>query len=288
MLSPEEIERFQRHILLPEVGLVGQQCLRASRIVVSGSAGSLAAQFLRESGVGRVEERHDANIPRLHVSASGFLGRAWLLGFADGSACESCASSAGHPIMDDATEGFGVVAGTIAGLAVNAALQMLIEPQDSLYLEYNARELILRWEDLGKNPECPACGREEEPTAKPEPSGAFVPAVCEVNPGSGEISAEELYRRRRGKDSVTVIDVRERGERELGYITDSLWIPLSDVAGRLAEMDVNQEFVVYCKAGARSAKAVKIMRDAGFEHVWNLSGGILAWAERVDPSLPKY
>lgn len=102
-----------------------------------------------------------------------------------------------------------------------------------------------------------------------------------------DISVEDLKRLRDEGADVTLIDVREPRERAICHIGGQL-IPLGTLAGRLGELDPDAHIVVYCRSGGRSANAVKAMRGAGFENVRNLNGGILAWIERIDPSLTPY
>ena len=84
-----------------------------------------------------------------------------------------------------------------------------------------------------------------------------------------------------------MLDVREPHEYQIVNINGHL-IPLGDLPTRVHELDSSREIVVHCKSGARSAKAVDFLRKSGFKRATNLTGGILAWAERIDPSLPKY
>ncbi len=102
-----------------------------------------------------------------------------------------------------------------------------------------------------------------------------------------DISVEELSRLRDEGADFVLFDVREPREYEICHLDGEL-IPLGQLAGRLGELDKNAHIVVYCRSGGRSAKAVSAMRGAGFENVWNVNGGILAWIERIDPSLTKY
>ena len=84
-----------------------------------------------------------------------------------------------------------------------------------------------------------------------------------------------------------MLDVREPHEYQIVNIKGHL-IPLGDLPTRVHELDSSREIVVHCKSGARSAKAVDFLRQSGFKRVTNLTGGILAWADRIDSSLPKY
>lgn len=98
------------------------------------------------------------------------------------------------------------------------------------------------------------------------------------------IHAEDLKQRLDVHDDVFILDVREPDEYRAGNIGGHL-IPLNDLPKRLDELDPNRETVVHCRSGVRSAKAVEFLRAQGFHNVKNLIGGILAWAEKVDPCL---
>ncbi len=96
--------------------------------------------------------------------------------------------------------------------------------------------------------------------------------------------AEDLKQRLDAKDDIFVLDVRDLDEYKAGNIGGHL-IPLNDLPKRVGELDPNREIVVHCRGGGRSTKAVEFLRARGFGNVKNLAGGILAWAEKVDPSL---
>ena len=112
--------------------------------------------------------------------------------------------------------------------------------------------------------------------------------TSDTTPGTGDVTVEELKSRLDGDDSVLLVDVREQREFEICRIPGSVLIPLGELPARMSELDGHADMVVHCKSGARSAKAVAILRDAGYTHARNLQGGILAWIDRVDPTLPKY
>jgi adenylyltransferase/sulfurtransferase len=102
-----------------------------------------------------------------------------------------------------------------------------------------------------------------------------------------EISVEELKKKLDAKEDIFVLDVREPHEYKICNINGHL-IPLNDLPRRVQELDPSKEMVVHCRSGVRSAKAVGFLRQAGFAKVTNLAGGILAWADRIDPKMPKY
>jgi rhodanese-related sulfurtransferase len=111
----------------------------------------------------------------------------------------------------------------------------------------------------------------------------------ETNQQMAEITATELKQRLDNGDDVQIIDVREQKEFDYARIPDSTLIPLGQVLNRMAEIDAGRDTVVHCKMGGRSAKAIEILRGAGYSgKLANLKGGILAWSNEVDPSVPKY
>lgn len=104
-----------------------------------------------------------------------------------------------------------------------------------------------------------------------------------------EITATELKQRLDKGDDIQIIDVREPAEVAVARIPDSIHIPLAQVINRMSEIDPARETVVHCKMGGRSAKAIEALTHAGFQgKLSNLKGGITAWSNDVDPSVPKY
>ena len=114
--------------------------------------------------------------------------------------------------------------------------------------------------------------------------------MSQANPQEmAEITATELKERLDRGDSIQIIDVREPAEYEAARIPDSKLIPLGEVLNRMGEIDESRETVVHCKMGGRSARAIEALRRAGFQgKLLNLKGGITAWSNEVDPSVPKY
>ena len=100
--------------------------------------------------------------------------------------------------------------------------------------------------------------------------------------------ANELKQKLERGDKVKILDVREPNEYQINRIPGATLIPLGDVARRYAELDPEEEMVVHCKMGGRSAKAADFLRSVGFKNVRNLTGGILEWIDKVDPTQPKY
>src|SRR5262249_3535502 len=145
------------------------------------------------------------------------------------------------------------------------------------------RELKLR-----KDPECPVCG--EQPTIH---QLIDYQQFCGVQPHAGtngeqDITAPELAERLQRGDRLFLLDVRNPEEREIGRLPGATLIPRPELPDRVNELDVTNEIVAYCKVGGRSARAVEFLKQAGFSRLHNLKGGIAAWSEEVDPSVPKY
>jgi adenylyltransferase/sulfurtransferase len=104
-----------------------------------------------------------------------------------------------------------------------------------------------------------------------------------------EISAKELKERLDRGDDLQIIDVREPNEYETARLEGAKLIPLGQVVNRMSEIDATRETVVHCKLGGRSAKAIEVLTGAGYTgRLMNLKGGITAWSNDVDPSVPKY
>ena len=149
------------------------------------------------------------------------------------------------------------------------------------------RELKLR-----RDPDCPVCG--DSPTVTQlidyEQFCGITPAtqVLDDSSSGDDVTVEELKISIDNNEGIFLLDVRESQEHRICSIPGSVLIPLGELSSRINELSSNEDVVVHCKSGVRSAKAVKILRDAGFQKVKNLSGGILRWIDVVDPSSPKY
>ncbi len=161
-------------------------------------------------------------------------------------------------------------------------------------LLYDALDMSFRELKVRKNPRCPICGPDatirelidyQEFCGIHPPSAHAVPAATN---GSGEITPTELKALLEQGVKTVILDVRNPEEIAICRIAGSKVIPLPELPARLSELDTGAPYVVHCKSGMRSAKAIGIMQAAGFTHLKNLTGGILAWIKDVDPSLPPY
>src|SRR6202035_1340672 len=186
----------------------------------------------------------------------------------------------------------GILPGLVGVMQATEVIKLILgagEPLIGRLLLIDALGMKFRELKLRKNPECPVCGTHPTVT-KLLDYNQFCGIRGEEKPvetGVPEIQVEELKRRLDAKDDLFVLDVREPHEYKICNIGGHL-IPLNDLPNRVHELDSSREIVVHCKMGGRSAKAVEFLQQSGFKKVQNLAGGITAWAERVDPKVPKY
>ncbi|MEE9162766.1 MAG: rhodanese-like domain-containing protein, partial [Candidatus Neomarinimicrobiota bacterium] len=155
-------------------------------------------------------------------------------------------------------------------------------------LLFDALAMSFQTVALDKNPDCPACG--DQPTIT---ELVDYDAFCGVQPETPATATNAVRQLEAAAlaqllDGVTLVDVREPFEAQIATIPGSKLIPLASLPHRLAELDPAEEIVLYCHTGVRSLDAAQTLQRAGFEHVWNLEGGIQAWSTAVDPSVPQY
>ncbi len=235
--------------------------------------------------------------PNVYASIFRFEGQASIFGGEDGP-CYRCLYPEPPPpgLVPSCAEGgvLGVLPGLLGVIQATEVVKLILgvgEPLIGRLVLVDALAMRFREMRIRKNPECPICGtnptikelidynqfcgiRGEESEAK---SDAKIPVI----------DVAEFKRRLDAGDDIFVLDVREPHEYQICNIGAQL-IPLGDLPKRVHELDSSREIVVHCKSGARSAKAVSFLRQSGFKRVTNLTGGILAWADKVDTSLPKY
>ena len=187
----------------------------------------------------------------------------------------------------------GVLPGIIGMLQAIEAIKLVVgigEPLIGRLLHFDALKVKFRELNLRRDRECPVCG--ENPTIF---SPIDYEQFCGIrsrpvrdHDGHPTISVHELKRKMEGNGGFTIVDVREDFEYEIARIEDSKLIPLGELPARLDELQQDEEIVLLCKSGARSAHAAELLRAAGFTRAYNLEGGIDAWADKIDPAMPKY
>jgi molybdopterin/thiamine biosynthesis adenylyltransferase/rhodanese-related sulfurtransferase len=234
--------------------------------------------------------------PNVYGSIFRFEGQATVFAY-EGGPCYRCLYPEPPPpgLVPSCAEGgvLGILPGIIGLIQATETVKLILGAGQSLVgrlLLYDALGMKFRELKLRRNPECPVCG--DHPTiTKLIDYQEFcgIPAhPAEPAPVTGEIDVAEVKARRDRGDSFVLLDVREPHEYQIARIPDTRLIPLGDLPKRLNELNQNDEFVVHCKSGMRSAKAVDLMKQAGFKKVRNMTGGILAWSDKIDASVPKY
>jgi len=234
--------------------------------------------------------------PNVYGSIFRFEGQASVLATRQGP-CYRCLYPEPPPpgLVPSCAEGgvLGVLPGIVGAIQALETIKLIIgqgEPLIGRLLLFDALRLRFRELKLRKNPDCPACG--SHPTIEhlidyDEFCGLRGQEAEPMN-HIPEITALELKRMIDQRHDFRLVDVREPHEFDICRIPGSVLIPLGDVPARMSELDSAQEIVVHCRSGVRSARAVDFLQKAGFRHIHNLRGGILAWSDQVDPSVPKY
>ena len=235
--------------------------------------------------------------PNVYASIFRFEGQASIFGAKDGP-CYRCLYPEAPPpgLVPSCAEGgvLGVLPGLLGVMQATEVIKLILgvgEPLIGRLVLVDALAMRFREMRIRKNPECPVCGAHPTVTELID-YNQFCGVRGEESEASTstkipEIQVEEFKRRLDAGEDLYILDVREPHEYQICNIHGHL-IPLGDLPKRVHELDSSLEIVVHCKSGARSAKAVDFLRQSGFKRVTNLTGGILAWADRIDTSLPKY
>jgi adenylyltransferase/sulfurtransferase len=235
--------------------------------------------------------------PNVYGSIFRFEGQITIFG-APGGPCYRCLYPEPPPpgLVPSCAEGgvLGVLPGIVGAIQAAETLKLIIgkgEPLIGRLLLFDALAMRFRELKLRKNPECPVCG--EHPTiTKLIDYAEFCgvrgeEAASPAQSAVPEIAPRELKSRLDRGDDLFILDVREPHEYQICNLRGHL-IPLGELSRRVNELDSSREIVAHCRSGKRSAEAVEFLRSAGFRKVLNLKGGILAWSDEVDPSVPKY
>src|SRR5918999_510636 len=232
--------------------------------------------------------------PNVYGSIFRFEGQASVF-YAEEGPCYRCLYPEPPPpgLVPSCAEGgvLGILPGAIGTIQATETVKLLLgigEPLIGRLLLYDALNMRFREMRLRKDPNCPVCG--ENPTVTELIDYQEFCGIPQQAAQAGEvpeITVQELKGRLENGNRVSVLDVREPHEYEVANIGARL-IPLNELPERLVELDRDEPLAVHCKTGGRSARAVKLLRDAGFQNVYNVKGGIDAWSEEIDPSVPKY
>jgi adenylyltransferase/sulfurtransferase len=233
--------------------------------------------------------------PNVYGSIFRFEGQASIFATKDGP-CYRCLYPEPPPpgLVPSCAEGgvLGILPGLVGVIQATEAIKLILGSGDPLIgrlLLIDALGMKFRELKLRKNPDCPACGKNPTITKLIDYQEfcGIRGEEAEAEVTASEMQVEDLKKRLDRGDDLYILDVREPHEYQICNINGHL-IPLGDLPNRVNELDTSKEIVAHCRSGVRSAKAVNFLRQAGFKKVHNLAGGILAWADRVDPKMPKY
>jgi adenylyltransferase/sulfurtransferase len=235
--------------------------------------------------------------PNVYASIFRFEGQVSIFDAARGP-CYRCMFPEPPPpgLVPSCAEGgvLGVLPGIIGSLQALEVLKLILgigEPLVGRLVLFDALDFAFRELAVAKDPGCAVCGSSPTVTAlvdyeafcqirgvEPDSDGTSIPTL----------SPEDFQKRRLAGEAIQLLDVREDFEADIVRIPGALRFPLSELPSRLHELDSSDTFTVHCHKSGRSIEAFQILRKAGFGRVQVLAGGIDAWAERIDPSLPRY
>src|ERR1700678_3321540 len=233
--------------------------------------------------------------PNVYGSIFRFEGQASVFATEEGP-CYRCLYPEPPPpgLVPSCAEGgvLGILPGLVGVMQATEVVKLILGIGDPLIgrlLLIDALGMKFRELKLRKNPDCPVCGTHPTVT-KLIDYAEFCGVRGEEGPMPDvqvpEISPTDLKTRLDRGDDLYILDVREPHEYQICNIGGHL-IPLGELSRRAAELDSSRDIVAHCRSGKRSAEAVDFLRKAGFRKIWNLKGGILAWSDDVDPSVPK-
>jgi adenylyltransferase/sulfurtransferase len=237
--------------------------------------------------------------PNIYGSIFRFDGQCTVFAPHLGGPCYRCMFPEPPPpgMVPSCAEGgvLGVLPGIIGVMQAIEAIKLIIgigEPLMGRLLHFDALKAKFREFKLRRDPKCPVCG--EHPTiTEPIDYEQFcgIPQAAAAEAAEAPvptITVKELKEKLDKKDPFVLVDVREQYEYDICRIPGSKLIPLTELPSRMSELDSADEIVLHCKTGGRSGRALKMLREAGFSKLSNVEGGIEAWADQIDPSVPKY
>jgi len=236
--------------------------------------------------------------PNVYGSIFRFEGQASVFAPHLGGPCYRCLYPEPPPpgMVPSCAEGgvLGVLPGIVGCIQATEILKLAIGQGTSLIgrlLLFNALDMKFREVKLRRDPKCPLCG--DQPTIKELIDYEVFCGIPAEEPAAGanpdEVTVQEMKRALETPSlGIKVIDVREPDEYEISHIKGVPQIPLSVLGQRFTELNPNEQVYIHCKSGVRSMKALNFLREQGFKYVKSVKGGILAWADEIDSSVPKY
>jgi len=236
--------------------------------------------------------------PNAYGSIFRFEGQASVFAPHLGGPCYRCLYPEPPPpgMVPSCAEGgvLGVLPGIIGCIQATEILKLALGKGSSLvgrFLLFNALDMKFRELKLRRDPQCPLCG--DNPTITKlidyEQFCGITPEPAETAANPDEVTVQEMKKALEdAKLNIKVIDVREPDEYQIAHVIGVPLIPLSVLDKRFMELDPNQQIYIHCKSGIRSMKALRFLREQGYKYVKSVKGGISAWSDEIDSSVPKY
>jgi len=236
--------------------------------------------------------------PNVYGSIFRFEGQASVFAPHLGGPCYRCLYPEPPPpgMVPSCAEGgvLGVLPGIVGTIQATEILKLALGKGSSLIgrlLLFNALDMKFREVKLRRDPQCPLCGEDPSITELIDYETfcgiAPEPATLASNPD--EVTVEDMKRALdQPQLGIKVIDVREPDEYQIARINGVPLFPLSALPQQFTELDPNRQYYIHCKSGARSMRALQFLREQGFKYLKSVKGGITAWADEIDHSVPKY
>jgi len=236
--------------------------------------------------------------PNVYGSIFRFEGQASVFAPHLGGPCYRCLYPEPPPpgMVPSCAEGgvLGVLPGIIGCIQATEVLKLAIgkgNPLVGRLLLFNALDMKFRELKLRRDPECPVCGGH--PTIKKlidyEMFCGVTPEAAAPQTNPDEVTVQDMKKALDNpKLGIKVVDVREPDEYEIARVKGVPLLPLGELPKRFTELDPNRQYYIHCKNGARSMKALKFLRKQGFKYLKSVKGGITAWSDEIDSSVPRY
>jgi adenylyltransferase/sulfurtransferase len=236
--------------------------------------------------------------PNVYGSIFRFEGQASVFAPHLGGPCYRCLYPEPPPpgMVPSCAEGgvLGVLPGIIGCMQATEILKLALGKGTSLVgrlVLFDALDMKFKELKLRRDPQCPLCG--DHPSIKElidYDQFCGIPAEpAQTDAHPDEVTVQEMKKALDNpKLGIKVIDVREPDEYQIARIEGVPLVPLSTLPQKFTALDPNQQYYISCKSGIRSLKALKFLREQGFKYLKSVKGGISAWADEIDHSVPKY
>jgi len=236
--------------------------------------------------------------PNVYGSIFRFEGQASVFAPHLGGPCYRCLYPEPPPpgMVPSCAEGgvLGVLPGIIGCIQATEILKLALGKGSSLIgrlMLFNALDMKFRELKLRKDPKCPLCGPNPSITGLID-YDQFCGIVPEPQTPTSNPDEVDVAEMKKALDNpslgIRVIDVREPDEYAIARVAGTTLMPLSLLPQRFTDLDANTQYYLHCKAGVRSMKALRFLREQGYKYVKSVKGGIQAWSDQIDPSVPKY